>query len=259
VGPGLVSWEDLNNFGPQTHFDVLVNAASPNAQFALKNPELFCEWMSAHADLLIRLKSVCNIKQLVSISTTNVYSTTPQGSYPEESELRGTHPYALGHIELEGKLSSDAEVTIFRLSNSYGMPGTLGRLNSSLVANDFIRQALKAGRIDNIAEPGAARDFVTGSDLEKAVEFVLKRSLFGVFNLSSGVSTTLGDWAQLIEGLVSGKHEFSGGLEADLLGSNQSFGYPNKKLENYGFTFTNDYVFELANLIEYIREHEMTS
>ena len=202
---------------------------------------------------------MCNIKQLVSISTTHVYSTTPQGSYPEESELRGTHPYALGHIELEGKLSSDAEVTIFRLSNSYGMPGTLGRLNSSLVANDFIRQALKVGRIDNIAEPGAARDFVTGSDLEKAVEFVLNRSLFGVFNLSSGVSTTLGDWAQLIERLVSGKHEFSGGLEAGLLGSNQSFGYPNKKLESYGFTFTNDYVFELANLIEYIREHEMTS
>lgn len=190
-----ISWAEV--FGKNGRFerevDLLVNCASPNRYEADQDPVGYLEWMQEHGNRLSRLADKTNPRKAVSFSTVHVYGQPSIEFLSEESGLLGRDPYARGHIYLESSLSPAWQ--ILRLSNVFGTTGRQGRLDSTLVTVDFVRQFSQNDRAD-IRESGiTVRDFLPARTMlryfDKAVHSI---SRLRTMNVCSGRYVELSEW-----------------------------------------------------------------
>lgn len=256
AGDDWLPWGRVEELTSGKKIQVIVNAASPNAAAASGDPSEFLDWMTSHAERILRIAAACGSEQIVSVSTTQVYSSNPEGTYHEESEASGDSPYALGHIALEERLLSCPSTTVFRLSNSFGAPGRLGRLDSSLVTNQLVRQAILENIGPGVLNPYVVRDFLPVSELCRAVLWVISRGLPGVFNVSSGRVISLGEWAAFVFSMASEVHPARDAESPRFIEKDVCFNYPNSKLQSSGFEFQNDYAGELRQLAQHLKKVE---
>ena len=256
AGDDCLPWGLVEELTLGKKIQVIVNAASPNATVASADPSKFLDWMTSHSERILRIATACRTDQIVSVSTTQIYSSSPKGTYYEESQSSGDSPYALGHIALEERLLAFPSTSVLRLSNSFGAPGRLGKLDSSLVTNQLVRQAILEEKGAGVLNPDVVRDFLPVSELCRAVLWVITRGLPGVFNVSSGRVVSLGEWAEFVFGVVSETHPDSHARFPRFIESDGFFTYSNSKLQSSGFEFQIDYAGELRQLAQYLKAVE---
>lgn len=256
AGENWLPWGRVEELTLDKKIQVIVNAASPNAAVASADPSKFLDWMTSHSERILRIATACRTAQIVSVSTTQVYSSNPEGTYYEESQSSGDSPYALGHIALEERLLAFPSTSVLRLSNSFGAPGSFGNLDSSLVTNQLVRQAVHEERETSVLNPDAIRDFLPVSELCRAVLWVLSQGLPGLFNVSSSRVVSLSTWSAFVFGVVSEKHPDSHAKFPRFIESDGIFTYSNSKLQSSGFEFQNDYAGELRQLAQYLKTVE---
>ena len=246
----FLSWSHVFNSRFQERFDVVINSASPNSAYAENDSRGFCNWMAAHGRQLINLATKVNARQIVSVSTTRVYGSTPRVECVESSAVQVTaSPYANGHLELESILLEDNRTAILRVANSFGPAGMFGKLDNALLKNQLASSVSPNSSHFKLHSPEAWKDFVTASDVVRAAGFIVKRCIPGIFNVSSGKLTNLGEWADLV---TCPAHLRASRWQQIKLAQNERddpFSFSNRKLIKEGFVFENEVARELDSLI----------
>lgn len=134
------------------------------------------------------------IRRLIYPSTGGaLYRVGNHTPFTEESPVEFRSAYAVAKLAVEGLLAVESGIdsTILRVSNPYGT-GQFGRTRQGLIGILF-RKALTKQPIQIWGSPATVKDFVYISDVLAALDASLFRvaALKGVFNVGSGVGTTL--------------------------------------------------------------------
>jgi nucleoside-diphosphate-sugar epimerase len=135
---------------------------------------------------------------LIHLSSVQVYGETQFGVIYETSPLLGTNSYAQMHKRLEVSLSPGRNSTILRLGNVFGCAGRNGIISWNLVTHDLAKQFAESQHAKVRSNPNQARDFVPAALLVEVVERVVEKKTLGVFNVTTGQSTTLRNWVNFI-------------------------------------------------------------
>ena len=147
---------------------------------------------------LLEVAKRAGIRRFIYFSTAHVYGAPLQGDITEKKLPRPTHPYAITHKITEDFLLAahdlrQIEGVVFRLSNGFGVPVTPEVNRWTLLVNDLCRQAVTTGELRLKSAGAQLRDFITLSDVARAVNHVLQldadRLADGLFNL--GGATTM--------------------------------------------------------------------
>ena len=177
---------------------LLVNCASPNREWASKNPQDFISWMKRHGKSLSRLREFCGSPLAYSMSTVHVYGDHQVGIIDEDSPLQGQHPYARGHLALEREIISNGW-QVMRLSNTFGIAGSFGRLDTSAVTNDLTEQIARTGAAEELADKAAVRDFLPIQTLMRVFsQTILASETREVTNICSGRSVSVHNWRDFL-------------------------------------------------------------
>lgn len=177
---------------------LLVNCASPNREWASKNPQDFVSWMKRHGARLSMLREFCRSPLAYSMSTVHVYGDHQTGIIDEESPLQGQHPYARGHLALEREVISNGW-QVMRLSNTFGIAGNFGRLDMSAVTNDLAEQIARTGAAQVLADKAAVRDFLPIQTFMRLFsQIILARETREVTNICSGRSVSVHNWRDFL-------------------------------------------------------------
>jgi len=239
--------------GFSRRFDIIVNCASPNAVEAEAQPEFFSQWMLGHGTALTNLSIAVGAQRLISLSSTRVYGEQPSGLIDEDTSLSCSSAYARGHAVLERSMGNAGRVTILRVSNSFGPSGKEGSLDRSLLTNQLVEQMSTSGKTMILSNPETEKDFLTLTDMVRALQFVIESELSGTFNVASGQSVKLGDWASLISSSVEArKCQWERILTRNTV-NEKSFLISNRKLSEAGFKFNHDVPRELEDLFGQIK------
>ena len=250
---GFINWQEVMSPGFSRRFDIIVNCASPNAVEAEAQPEFFSQWMLGHGTALTNLSIAVGAQRLISLSSTRVYGEQPSGLIDEDTSLSCSSAYARGHAVLESSLGNAGRVTILRVSNSFGPSGKEGSLDRSLLTNQLVEQMSTSGKTMILSNPETEKDFLTLTDMVRALQFVIESELSGTFNVASGQSVKLGDWASLISSSVEArKCQWERILTRNTV-NEKSFLISNRKLSEAGFKFNHDVPRELEDLFGQIK------
>lgn len=176
----------------------IIHAASPNAQFALNNTELALDWAINRNSELARLLELLPDAGVIHLSTVQVYGESQAGHIDESRPLLGSHPYAEMHQKLETGLARVPYSTILRLGNVFGRAGRAGAISWNLVTHDLAKQFADCCQATVRSNANQARDFVPAARVVEVVARLVADQVEGVFNLTTGKSTTLRDWGAFI-------------------------------------------------------------
>lgn len=246
--------------------DSIVHFASPNEIVSAQYPEVAIEQNMIGTLRLCQAAKVAGVRHLVFFSTAHVYGTPLEGHYSEESLPQAKHPYSYSHLAAEHVLRSFAgsggipQITIVRLTNGFGAPERADVDRWTLLVNDLCYQAVQKKSLTLNSDGSPLRDFITLSDVERAVGFLLTyepRNAFEIFNLGSGRSMRVLEMAQMISEVA---HE--------ILGENIPIHRPDKsgqpmaarslkidvsKLEKLGFKLENNFRPEIESTINFVK------
>jgi UDP-glucose 4-epimerase len=160
-----------------------------------------------------------------------VYS--PENEYPltEDSEIGPLSPYGISKYTIENYVKFymnmhglKAATSIVRLSNVYGPRNEKGIINLAL--NKF-----KKGETLELYGGAQTRDYIHVSDVVSAIDIIIKNNFCGVYNIGTGIETSLNDLMDLIidgnkewDKLVVHKEAIKGELQRSCLDSSMLLG-----------------------------------
>ncbi|MEC4596525.1 NAD-dependent epimerase/dehydratase family protein [Burkholderia vietnamiensis] len=147
---------------------------------------------------------------------------------PEHMPIREDHPtnplvsYGIAKLTIEKYLALyrcqyGLEPVVLRVANPYGWGQRLGVAQGAV--GEFINRALSDERIDIWGDGSVVRDYVYVSDVARAFCLALGyQGAEGVFNIGSGVGTSLNDLITLIEVILghSIERQYSTGRNFDV-------------------------------------------
>ncbi len=200
-------WDSLNTINTVTHgVDAIVHMAGMNAKDCAADPVAALEVNGVSTGHLLRSAINNGVKRFVYLSTAHVYGATLAGIINENSCPRATHPYATSHragedMVIAAHLRGVIEGVVIRLSNSYGPPVNKEVNCWTLLINDLCGQAVGGKRMVLRTSGLQRRDFITLTDVCRAIDHLLKLSAAklgnGVFNVGGKWSPTILDIAKL--------------------------------------------------------------
>jgi UDP-glucose 4-epimerase len=180
--------------------DAVVHLASLNEVDCAVDPEAATLVNTIYTQRLARVAASMGVRQFIYFSTVHVYGSPLAGRIAEDTPAAPAHPYSISHKAAEdylkcGYAGSGMATTILRLSNSFGFPASKEVNRWTLVANDAARQLATTGKVA-LKTPGTQlRDFITLTDVCRAVEFLLKRDVVQgsceIYNLGEGRSASI--------------------------------------------------------------------
>lgn len=141
-----------------------------------------------------------NVKKFIYFSTAHVYGSPLAGEIDETKLCKPTHPYSITHKAAEDfVLASNNKANTFgivlRLSNSFGAPINKDVNRWTLLVNDLCKQAIKNGEMVLKTTGIQKRDFITLSDVERAVKHFIEleqdKCGDGLFNLGGEFSSSI--------------------------------------------------------------------
>lgn len=130
-----------------------------------------------------------------------VYDTDAPPPYNESSPTRPKGAYGRIRLGMERRLRDAGPVTVLRISNVYG-PGQRTGSGQGVVAH-WVEAASLGRPITLMGDPSVTRDFVHVEDVARAALAAGPGSP-GVVNIGSGVPTSLGDLAELVDDVFGG-------------------------------------------------------
>lgn len=254
----LENTDDYNGLCKEV--DTVIHLAFPNELVCKSDTELSIKNGVTGTYRLLEQAKNEGAKNFLFISTAHVYGKL-NGRISEDTLPTPHHPYAIIKRAAEDFALSfqnpDFRVAVFRLSNGFGYPVHPNINRWSLLSNDLCRQAITHNTLTLNSGGTQQRDFISFTDVVRAISFFCnKEGLIanGIFNLGSGRSFTIFEFAQLVAKeaalmtgkdipvLIKGKKEDS---EAEVLI------YENQKLRNLGFEFENNFDEEIRQTLNF--------
>lgn len=176
--------------------DLVVHLATTNAAAAARDPK---KAVTASGDQIARLVESAKrqeVARLIYLSTAHVYGEL-SGRIDEEMNPEPRHPYAESHRVAERAVLASAPEegatgVVLRPSNAFGAPVKPDTDCWTLVVNDLCRQAVTTGELRLHAPQMQRRDFITMTDLCRAVLHVIQTP---DESLGDGIFNVGGDWA----------------------------------------------------------------
>ncbi len=140
-----------------------------------------------------------DVKNLVFASSAAVYGEA-EPPLSEAICCEPTNPYGASKLAAESYVSAYSNSyginsTVLRFFNVYG-PGCHG------VVRDFITSALCGKAITILGDGSQTRDFVYVGDVVEAIKLAIGRSGFGVYNVGTGLGTTIKELSEVISRLA---------------------------------------------------------
>ncbi|MEY4630486.1 MAG: hypothetical protein RIQ81_606 [Pseudomonadota bacterium] len=130
--------------------------------------------------------------RVIYASSAAVYGDRVQGALTEDSPTEPASEYGRSKVRSEAFLRENAAATILRLANTYG-PG----MSPRNVLSEVIEQARK-GPVIHVNDASPVRDYIFVADVARAFAAAVSSDASGVFNISTGIGTSVEDLAKLI-------------------------------------------------------------
>lgn len=246
------------------NIDIIIHLAALNEVDCVKYPKQAIEFNIWETVNLIKLAQKSNIQSFIYFSTVHVYSSPLLGNLDEQTICRPAHPYSITHKAAEDYVlaerdRTDLNVTVIRLSNSFGSPAFDTSDRWTLLVNDICKQAVTENKIILHSNGEQKRDFISLEDVEQAVSLILKKDkskLFdGIINLASEKAIKVIEMANIVseqyEKLFYSKIKIAKSENADVLNDDLKINI--SRLKSIGFEPKNDFENEIRELLRFCK------
>jgi len=135
--------------------------------------------------------------RIIFFSTAAVYGDTGTLPATEETVCAPLGRYAAGKLRAEQILASCRRACALRITNVFAAGCPLTRPQGIIPV--LLRAARDGGKVQIWGDGSATKDYLSASDLHRAVEAAIGHGLEGVFNVSSGFSLSVNRLVALVE------------------------------------------------------------
>jgi len=184
----------------------VIHLAAPDEVMSRKDPDEALEVTGQGTHRLLQASLEGGVRRFLYFSTFHVYGPWARGRITEETATRPVHPYAITHRLAEDYVNwfrheHGLETLILRLSNAIGCPADPLVDRWTLVFNDLCRQAVLSGHLRLRSDGSQVRDFITLTDVARAIEHCLDLPDWGdgLFNLGSDGPCQCSSWPKLLQ------------------------------------------------------------
>jgi len=186
------------------HVQVVIHLAALNHIECAKKPEEALKVNTLGTLRLLQAAQRVGVEKFIYFSTAHIYGSPLEGTISEVTLPRPVHPYSLTHKAAEDYVlaANDCETItglVLRLSNGFGCPMDATADCWSLLVNDLCRQAVSTRSLKMHSTGQQRRDFVTLTDVQRAVLHAMNMKKEHVGN---GVFNVGGDWSPRIIDVV---------------------------------------------------------
>lgn len=187
--------------------DTVLHLAAMNENESVRDPAGALEMNGISTVRILEAAKTEGVERFVYLSTAHVYGAPLVGCIDEAVCPRPVHPYATSHraaedVVLAAHDSGALTGLVLRLSNGFGVPAHPTVDRWTLLVNDLCRQAAKTGQLVLRSAGLQRRDFVTLTDVGRAIAHLLglsRESLGnGVFNIGGAWTPTVMEMTLLI-------------------------------------------------------------
>lgn len=198
--------------------DCIIHLAAYNDILTKVNPEkaLIVNGIGTRNMLELARENHCQL--FIYFSTLQVYGKELTGTISIDSPIKTHDDYALTHYiaELYCKMYSESfnmNIAVVRPSNIFGAPMNKKIDRWSLVPLCFCKSAFEENKIVLRSSGKQNRDFISLEFVLENIDFLLKKfeQGFKIYNISSGVTFSIADIAQLVH--TVGSSEIDQNLE----------------------------------------------
>lgn len=259
----LLSPEDLDSACRGVRY--VIHLAALNEIESLANPEEALLINGLGSLKLLEAAQRAGVERFIYFSTAHVYGAPLAGRITEERLPRPLHPYAITHKVAEDFVlaahdQKAIQGIVVRLSNGFGAPAaSVNRW--TLIVNDLCRQAVTTGKLRLKSSGGQWRDFITLSDVARAVRHLLDLPASvcqdGLFNLGGECSLQIITLAQRIADRATRFLGFTPPVHRPEPGPAESFPpleYRVDKLKSTGFTLRRNIDEEIDATLHFCKE-----
>ncbi|MEN7549785.1 SDR family oxidoreductase [Rapidithrix thailandica] len=248
--------------------DAVVHLAAVNEIVSTQDP-LYAQEINTRQSLLLLQEAVkAQVSKFVYFSTIHVYGRPLEGKITEERLPIPVHPYAINHKGAEdyviaALLNQQIEGAVFRLSNSFGAPVWPEVDRWTLLVNDLCRQAFTQGKLVLKSDGTQLRDFVTLTDVSRAVEHMLQVDQLDVavpvFNLGGEKALSVLQMTEWIANrffALFGKHiPIEIGASQATVVEQKGLAFSIDKLKRTGFVLQNNIEQEIDDMLLFCKQH----
>jgi UDP-glucose 4-epimerase len=161
-----------------TGVDVVIHAAGMNAQDCSADPVAALDFNGVGTARLVASANSAGVSRFIYLSTAHVYASPLIGTITEETCPRNVHSYAFSHLAGENAVLAPRHhgsmvSIVLRLSNAFGPPVNRDVNCWMLLVNDLCRQAVISRRLVLRTAGLQKRDFVTLTDVSRAISHVI--------------------------------------------------------------------------------------
>ncbi|MBF0465892.1 MAG: SDR family oxidoreductase [Nitrospirae bacterium] len=243
--------------------DTIIQLAAINEVDCMTNTELAMEINGKGTLRLLNLAVEYGVRRFIYFSTFHVYGDTQDYVISESTLPKPSNHYAITHRLAEDYVLyysayHNIEGLVFRLSNGFGYPMDININRWTLVFNDFCRQATTTGRIVLKSSGKQQRDFITLTDISRAVyHFLTAANSNGLFNLGGNLTMSILDVANKVAEIYQKKYETS--IKSIEVSNRKEkpqvpFVYSVEKLLSTGFVHRGDIDHEIIKTLDVCEE-----
>jgi len=253
-----ISKDDLSQI--KEDIDIIYHlAAQPFGRGSEEDPFKDLDFNTKGTLNVCYLAKLKNVSQVIYTSTMAVYGDNEYAW--EDSDLDPLSNYAVSKLYGEfciKKFAKDVgfKYTIFRVWNTYGPGQDISNPFKGIVSA-FATQAVKGNKINVTGSLNRFRDIIYVDDVVNALKMSLTFENSNIFNLSTGVKTTIKELIDtIIKVLGKNKEDFIIENVGGHLGDQQGCVGNNKKLIKQGWEIKHNLEIGLQKFIEYIKNNE---
>lgn len=231
--------------------DVIIHLVSLNHHDSENDPKFVSDVNVLPCWKLLKKFTRHGLKKFIYLSTMQVYGKIPNTTITEAYTPNPINSYGLTHLMCENickffNKTTNTNVIIVRLSNSYGHPLFVENKCWWLAINDICRGAFVNKEIRLLSDGSPQRDFIHGFDVSQAIKLLVKTEVKeneNIYHLCSGITLTLIELAQSIKQEYKNKYNIdlpiytSNGIYNEKNNTSiEKFNFTNSKLSTIGFS-----------------------
>lgn len=152
----------------------IIHLAALNKTECADDPEVAVRVNTLGTLKLLKAAERAGVERFIYMSTAHIYKSPLIGTITEDTLPRPLHPYAITHKAAEDFVFASHDRKrlvgiVVRLSNGFGVPAHKDVNCWTLLANDLCRQAATTGKLVLKSAGLQRRDFITLTDVGRAL------------------------------------------------------------------------------------------